>query len=281
MTGCVFSVEEFSVYDGPGIRTSVFLKGCPLSCSWCHNPEGQQSETEIVRSPNGCIGCGKCEEYAQKKDEKLCYTEKSIENCPRGLLRYCGEEYTAQQLCEKLVKNKCILDDGGGVTFSGGEPLFQSGFLCECLDLLNGKLHRAVQTSGFASEEIFEKVLEKADFFLFDLKLADSEKHKKYTGVPNEVILKNFEKLCKSNKAFTVRIPLIPSVTDTAENIRGLCGIMKKNGVTYAELLPYNKMAGGKYKMTGRKYTPDFDENVPVEIREDIFKSFGIEIYVL
>ena len=281
MTGCVFSVEEFSVYDGPGIRTSVFLKGCPLSCSWCHNPEGQQSETEIVRSPNGCIGCGKCEEYAQKNDEKLCYTEKSIENCPRGLLRYCGEEYNAQQLCEKLVKNKCILDDGGGVTFSGGEPLFQSGFLCECLDLLNGKLHRAVQTSGFASEEIFEKVLEKADFFLFDLKLADSEKHKKYTGVPNEVILKNFEKLCKSNKAFTVRIPLIPSVTDTAENIRGLCDIMKKNGVTYAELLPYNKMAGGKYKMTGRKYTPDFDENVPVEIREDIFKSFGIEIYVL
>ena len=281
MTGCVFSVEEFSVYDGPGIRTSVFLKGCPLSCSWCHNPEGQQSETEIVRSPNGCTECGKCEEYAQKNDEKLCYTEKSIENCPRGLLRYCGEEYTAQQLCEKLVKNKCILDDGGGVTFSGGEPLFQSGFLCECLDLLNGKLHRAVQTSGFASEEIFEKVLEKADYFLFDLKLADSEKHKKYTGVPNEVILKNFEKLCKSNKAFTVRIPLIPTVTDTTENIRGLCGIMKKNGVTYAELLPYNKMAGGKYKMTGRKYTPDFDENVPVEIREDIFKSFGIEIYVL
>lgn len=281
MTGCVFSVEEFSVYDGPGIRTSVFLKGCPLSCSWCHNPEGQQSETEIVRSPNGCTECGKCEEYAQKNGEKLCYTEKSIENCPRGLLRYCGEEYTAQQLCEKLVKNKCILDDGGGVTFSGGEPLFQSEFLCRCLDLLDGKLHRAVQTSGFASEEIFEKVLEKADFFLFDLKLADSEKHKKYTGVPNEVILKNFEKLCKSNKAFTVRIPLIPSVTDTAENIRGLCDIMKKNGVTYAELLPYNKMAGGKYKMTGRKYTPDFDENVPVEIREDIFKSFGIEIYVL
>ena len=136
------------------------------------------------------------------------------------------------------------------MTFSGGEPLFQSEFLCRCLDLLDGKLHRAVQTSGFASEEIFEKVLEKADFFLFDLKLADSEKHKKYTGVPNEVILKNFEKLCKSNKAFTVRIPLIPSVTDTAENIRGLCDIMKKNGVTYAELLPYNKMAGGKYKMT-------------------------------
>ena len=281
MTGCVFSVEEFSVYDGPGIRTSVFLKGCPLSCSWCHNPEGQQSETEIVRSPNGCTECGKCEEYAQKNGEKLCYTEKSIENCPRGLLRYCGEEYTAQQLCEKLVKNKCILDDGGGVTFSGGEPLFQSGFLCECLDLLDGKLHRAVQTSGFASEEIFEKVFERADYFLFDLKLADSEKHKKYTGVPNEVILKNFEKLCKSNKAFTVRIPLIPTVTDTAENIRGLCDIMKKNGVTYAELLPYNKMAGGKYKMTGRKYTPDFDENVSVEIREDIFKSFGIEIYVL
>ena len=281
MTGCVFSIEEFSVYDGPGIRTSVFLKGCPLSCSWCHNPEGQSKDSEIVRSPDGCVGCGNCEKYAVVTHEKTCYTQKSIDSCPRNLLRACGEWISAKELCDKLLKNKCILDDGGGVTFSGGEPLFQSEFLCECLDLLDGKLHRAVQTSGFASEETFGKVLERADYFLFDLKLSDNENHKKYTGVPNDVILKNFEKLCKSNKDFVVRIPLIPSVTDTKENIQGLCDIMKKGGVTYAELLPYNKMAGGKYKMTGRKYTPDFDEEKAVEIRQDVFDAMGIKISVL
>ncbi len=281
MTGCVFSIEEFSVYDGPGIRTSVFLKGCPLRCSWCHNPEGQMCNSEIVRSPNGCIGCGLCEKYASVSDSGISFTQKSIQACPRNLLRVCGEEYTSEELCSKLLKNKRILSNGGGVTFSGGEPLFQSDFLLECLCRLEGQLHRAVQTSGFCNENVFRNVLENTDYFLFDLKLADEKEHVKYTGISNIEIHRNFAILASSKKDFTVRIPLIPTVTDTEENIEGLCKIMKDNSVNYAELLPYNKMAGGKYKMTGREYNPCFDESTPVNTRKEIFDSFGIKTLCL
>lgn len=281
MDGLVFSIEEFSVYDGPGIRTTVFLKGCPLSCTWCHNPEGQNPDEEIVRSPNGCLSCGACEEFADKKNGRFVYTEESIKKCPRNLLRVCGERFNSDELTERLLKNERILSNGGGVTFSGGEPLFQSGFLSECLEKLRGRLHTAVQTSGFCGESIFEKVLNLADYFLFDLKFADSELHKKFTGVSNDIILKNFSQLANSGKGFVVRIPLIPGVTDTSENIEGICKILAENKVEYVELLPYNKMAGGKYKMVGRKYLPGFDENTDVSINEDIFRKNGIEIKVL
>ena len=148
MQGTVFSIEEFSVYDGPGIRTTVFLKGCPLRCGWCHNPEGQNFEAEIVRNPNGCIGCNACIDSADKKNGRLVFTDQSIKSCPMGLLRVCGEKIDSVDLSEKLLKNAKMLIDGG-VTFSGGEPLSQSEFLFECLKLLKGKMHTAIQTSGF------------------------------------------------------------------------------------------------------------------------------------
>lgn len=281
MKGCIFSIEEFSVYDGPGIRTSVFLKGCPMRCSWCHNPEGQKCGPQIVRSPNGCTGCLSCERYAEKTDGGLVFTEKSIASCPRNLLRVCGEEFESDELCNKLLKNERILKNGGGVTFSGGEPFMQSGFLLECLEKLKGRLHTAIQTSGYTGEEIFGKALSLADYFLFDLKLADDDLHKRYTGVSNTLIHKNFRTLAKSGKAFVVRIPLIPGVTDTESNIRALAELMCENGVAYAELMPYNKMAGGKYKMVLREYTPDFDPMQEVRTGADIFARYGIEIKVL
>ncbi|MBQ9939656.1 MAG: glycyl-radical enzyme activating protein [Oscillospiraceae bacterium] len=280
MQGCVFSIEEFSVYDGPGIRSSIFLKGCPLRCSWCHNPEGQRSTAEIVRSPNGCIGCGNCINSAEKKNGETVFTLESIKNCPKGLLRVCGEWMESGALCEKILKNRKLLKNGG-VTFSGGEPLMQSSFLFECLAGLKGQLHTAIQTCGFCGEDVFEKALLSADFFLFDLKLADGAQHKRYTGVSNEVILTNFSKLAQSGKDFVVRIPLIPTVTDTAENTEGIVKILKENGVSYAELLPYNKMAGGKYKMLGREYRPDFDEGMTVNIPKEIFDKNGIAFKVL
>lgn len=281
MTGCVFSIEEFSVYDGPGIRTSVFLKGCPLKCSWCHNPEGQKREPQIVRSPNGCIGCGACTDNATCEKGELVFTEKSIRLCPRSLLRICGEEIESRDLCQRLMKNERILKNGGGITFSGGEPFVQSSFMLECLELLKGRLHTAIQTSGYTSEEAFKKALVLADYFLFDLKLADDELHKRYTGVSNELIHKNFRILAKSGRDFVVRIPLIPGVTDTESNIRGIAELMRENGVFYAELMPYNKMAGGKYKMVLREYTPDFDPTQEVKIQEDVFKEYAIETKVL
>ncbi len=281
MTGTVFSIEEFSVYDGPGIRTSVFLKGCPLRCSWCHNPEGQSFSSEIVRSPNGCCGCLECEKHAVTVNGSLVFTDESIMHCPNHLLRICGEKYESTTLCEKLLKNQAILKNGGGVTFSGGEPLAQSEFLVECLDILKEKLHTAIQTSGYCEKFVFEKALSKADYFLFDLKIYDEEKHIKYTGVSNSKIHKNFSLLTESGVPFVVRMPLIPTVTDTKENISDICRFLCEKGVKYAELLPYNKMAGGKYKLAGKVYTPMFDESVPVNTRQDIFEFFGIKTKIL
>lgn len=281
MKGIVFSIEEFSVYDGPGIRSSVFLKGCPLRCTWCHNPEGQRREPEIVRSPNGCIGCNRCIGSAIEREGRLCFTEQSIKDCPKKLLRVCGEEYDSETLCARLLKNERILNNGGGVTFSGGEPFSQGEFMLECLSLLKGRLHTAIQTCGYCDEDMFSRALDIADYFLYDLKIADSELHKQYTGVSNEKILKNFARLAKSGKDFTVRIPLIPTVTDTEKNLSDIAKILLDNNVNYVELLPYNKMAGGKYKMLMREYTPNFDTARESEPRKDIFESLGIKVKVM
>ena len=279
--GTVFSIEEFSVYDGPGIRTTVFLKGCPLRCNWCHNPEGQLCGREIVRGDGGCLGCGECLKHAVLTDKRVIYTEESRSSCPKGLLRACGVEYEPAELVEKIMKNERFLNTGGGVTFSGGEPLMQSDFLFECLSLLSGKLHRAVQTSGYCDEKVFKRALENADHFLFDLKIADEEQHVRHTGKSNGGILKNFYALAKSGKDFTVRIPLIPSVTDTEANLDALAKIIKNCGADYAELLPYNTAAGAKYKMTGRKYEPRFDESRAVEHHGEVFAKYGIKAKIL
>lgn len=280
MNGIVFSVEEFSVYDGPGIRTTVFLKGCPLRCTWCHNPEGQKHDPEIVRSPNGCIGCNQCYNYAKTVDGKIIYTEESIKNCPMGLLRVSGEEISAHAICQKILKNQNLLQNGG-VTFSGGEPLIQKDFLLACLEELKGKLHTAIQTSGYCEPAIFQKVVAMADYFLFDIKLIDEEQHRKYTGVSNKVILQNLSYLAATTENFVVRIPLIPGVTDTEENITGIIQVLKENKIQYVELLPYNKLAGGKYKMLGREYCPGFDEQREVRVPEKQLINNDIQYRVL
>lgn len=274
MNGNIFSIEEFSVYDGPGIRTTVFLKGCPLRCNWCHNPEGQNIHSEIVRSPNGCIGCGSCTKTGD-------FTMDSIKKCPMNLLRVCGETISSEALCDKLLKNERILSNGGGVTFSGGEPLMQHEFVFECIQNIKGRLHTAVQTSGFCKPDVFDKMLTVTDYFLYDIKLIDEKTHIKYTGVSNKNILYNFEKLSKSGVEFTVRIPLIPGVTDTQENITQIAQLLNKNKVFYAELLPYNKMAGGKYKMLLREYKPCFDEAREVVIHNSIFEEYNIKTKVM
>lgn len=281
MYGTVFSIEEFSVWDGPGIRTTVFLKGCPLRCVWCHNPEGQEKEEQIVRSPNGCLGCGRCLEKAEMLPNETRYTNESIKVCPKKLLRICGEKFTPKDLAEKLLKNENILKKSGGVTYSGGEPFFQSDFLFETAKFLHGRLHQAVQTCGYTTSDNFKKALSVMDYFLFDLKLADNAMHRKYTGVDNTLIIENFKLLAHSNTPFVVRIPLIPGVTDTEDNILKLSSLIAENGCTYAELLPYNKMAGAKYKLVGREWNPCFDEEKEVFFGEDIFKLYGIKTKIL
>lgn len=280
--GRVFSYEEFSIFDGDGIRTTVFLKGCPLRCEWCHSPEGQSTDGEYLRTPNGCLHCGRCERAAQIIDGKLCYTAQSVAVCPNQCIRYCGEAVDSEAVVAKLEKNLPLLNQsGGGVTFSGGEPLYQIDFLVDCLSRLQGKTHRMIQTSGFAPAEAFGRVLPHLEGALYDLKIFDREVHRRYTGVPNDLILQNYRTLAASRLPFTTRIPLIPTVTDTEENLHAICRFMRECGVFYAELMPYHSMTGSKYPLCGKTYAPSFDDTQAPQIHHEIFADHGIQIKVL
>lgn len=277
MEGRIFSIEEFSTFDGPGIRMTIFLKGCPLSCSWCHNPEGQSFEVEYLRSPNGCLGCGACLKAGLEESGHPSLTEKSISACPRNLVRCASWDSSPENLAKKILKNAAVLSmNGGGVTFSGGEPLAQTDFLCECLSLLEGKVHRALQTSGFAPAENFSRALALTDYVLFDLKLMNSAMHKKFCGADNTLIHENYKTLVQSGKPFVTRIPLIPTVTDTEDNLEAIAAFVSSLGVSYVEVLPYNQLAGSKYPGLLREYAPGFAADRPSHTGEEIFARYGI-----
>ena len=248
-SGVVFSIEEFAVNDGPGIRTTVFLKGCPLRCAWCHNPEGQRREPQPLTK--------------------------------QGRTEISGYSIDAEALAARIRRDEDIFrDSGGGVTFTGGEPLMQAEFLCEVLDRLTD-IHKAVETCGYASEQTFKRVLERVDYMLFDVKLVDSELHKHWTGVGNELIKANLKTLCESGKPFVARVPLIPGVNDSAENMEATAELLVgAKGLERVELLRYHKTAGAKYPMVGLDYAPDFDEDAEPAIH-DKFTEKGIKLLIL
>lgn len=279
MTGKIFSIEEFSTFDGPGIRMTVFLKGCPLRCTWCHNPEGQRPGSEYIRRNGDCLHCGACERAATMENGVLHLSEASAAACPKGLIRRCGEDFTVEALTDRILKNAAVLTmNGGGVTFSGGEPLMQAEFVRECMSRLRPKVHCAVQTCGFVGRDAFAQIMTMCDYVLYDLKLMDPEAHRKYCGVDNTPILSNYRALAASGLPFVTRIPLIPGVTDTAENLRQIASFMRECGVSYVEVLPYNKMAGAKYGGLLRTYQPGFDGEREVCDGKDIFAEYGIRV---
>ena len=249
--GTVFSIEEFAIHDGPGIRTTVFLKGCPLRCTWCHNPEGQAFEPETM----------------VKKGER------SI----------CGEIYSPKELAAKLLRNEDIFKmNGGGVTFTGGEPLSQAQFLLEVLEELDGRIHTAIETSGYAPMEVFREVTGKVDLVMMDIKMVDPELHRKWTGKSNSLILNNLDILVASGRPFIARIPLIPGVNDDKENLEATAALLEgTTGLQRVELLPYHKTAGAKYPMVGRDYIPGFNTEIPPRLDTGPFEKRNIKTMIL
>lgn len=249
MMGTIFDIKEMAVHDGPGIRTTVFFKGCPLRCRWCHNPEGLSGEPQLMYKEIRCINCKSC---IKKCEHPECQPfGRCIYACPENCLEITGRKITAKELADELKKSADVLgNDFGGFTFSGGEPLAQPEFLLELIEELKD-YNLCIETSGFCDSKTFKAVIGKLDFIIMDLKLIDSEMHKKYTGVGNEIILRNFEILKESLKPYIIRTPLIPNVTDTNENLEGIERIL---GDSKWEKLPYNTMAGAKYKMLGMDF---------------------------
>ncbi len=248
-SGTVFDIKEFAVHDGPGIRTTIFLKGCPLSCTWCHNPESQQMVPQTIIGPAGG--------------------------------RVAGEEYSSERLAGLINAQADILRASeGGVTFSGGEPLMQAEFVAEVIDRLE-RTHVLLDSSGYASETAFHLVVSRCDLVFFDLKLMDNDMHQRYTGKGNGRILANLRALSGMGVPYVVRVPLIPGVTDTGENLAAIARFVADlAGLVRVDLLPYNRAAGGKYRSAGMTFEPGYDETLAVNADTRPFEDAGLAVSV-
>jgi len=265
-TGLIFDVQRFSLHDGPGIRTTVFLKGCPLACRWCHNPEGMRTTPEVFVTADRCIGCGACVEacphglpsgidggWAAPKDVceacGLC-----ADACPTGARRLAGREVTVEQLVEEVLRDRVFYNQsGGGVTFSGGEPLRQAEFVLACLEALKEEgVHTAVDTCGLVDRDDLLRAAAIADLFLFDIKHADDASHAEWAGAPNRRILANLEALARAHDEVWVRVPVVPGVNDDAVNLRRTAELAASlPGVRRVNLLPYHEFGADKRERVG------------------------------
>ena len=294
--GLIFKISRCSTEDGPGIRTTVFFKGCPLKCIWCHSPQSQRHEPEVAFYENRCMRCGACvkacPEKAQvvSKEERIIlwdkcnYCGECVKVCPTRALDMIGSCLTAQEVIEDIKKDMVYYkNSGGGVTFSGGEPAAQPSFLTACLKGCHETgIHTAVETCGFVKWPTLEKMLPLIDLFLYDVKMMDNEKHQQLTGVGNELILENLKRLDEQGKTIWIRIPLITGCNDSVENIRQTAELARTlNNLAAVSLLPYNTAAEANYLSIGRKYELGslglYDKDRVVELAK-IFTDYGIEV---
>ncbi|MDP3791527.1 MAG: glycyl-radical enzyme activating protein [Candidatus Omnitrophota bacterium] len=264
--GFITRVQKFSLHDGPGIRTTIFLKGCPLNCVWCHNPENIPRFSEVLFLRERCAGCRRCVELCSKKcfdwQDKIVFKSDDcdrcglcVNNCSLKALLWSGMELPAEEIIHQALSDKSYYEmSGGGVTISGGEPLFQIDFSCELASLAekNG-INVALDTSGYSEPEAFMKILPFVDLFLFDLKFIDPELHEKYTGRSNGCILDNFRRLHEAKKHVSVRVPLIPKVTDTPGNLAQIHEFVRSvDPVIDIIHIPFNVLMPEKYGMLGK-----------------------------
>ena len=263
--GMVFDIKRFAVHDGPGIRSTVFLKGCPLSCVWCQNPEGMRREADIAFFRSRCIACGICGEVCPegaqqssaetKIDRARCVVcGRCAEACPAGALVKIGEEMTVDEILDEVLRDRHFYEgSGGGVTISGGEPLHQPQFASALLKALKESgIHTALDTCGYAEWKVLDGLLPHCDLVLYDLKMMDRHSHLKYTAVDNTFVLNNLSILAGRSVPLIVRIPIIPGFNDTEEEIRSIADVLSSLGIENVELLPFNTLAASKYAQLGR-----------------------------
>jgi len=284
----IFAIHRFALDDGPGIRTTVFLKGCPLSCVWCHNPESMHPERELAFYPDRCIRCGTCRTVCREAaisdgtplsiDRDRCTVcDRCAESCPSTAIRLLGEAYPLEKLHEILLRDRHFYAaSGGGVTFSGGEPTLALNYLSAALQALKGsKIHTALQTCGLFDYDAFSrKVLPFIDLIFFDLKLIDAVDHKKYTGKDNAAILENFSRLTKeAGNRLLPRVPLVPGITATEGNLRAIATFLAERGHSRCDLLTYNPAGIEKRRILGMKPSYPLPESPLGPVEEEALRQ--------
>ncbi|MFX1380625.1 MAG: glycyl-radical enzyme activating protein [Promethearchaeota archaeon] len=293
--GVIFNIQRYSIHDGPGIRTTIFLKGCHLRCKWCSNPESINPFPELFLRKDRCDQCKQCIEVCSPKaiffeNEKIQINRskcdmcmKCIEICPLEVINCSGKKVSIDYIISEVMQDELFYNNsGGGVTLSGGEPLYQFEFTLNLLkQFKKNALHTTLDTTGYAKDKDFEKILPYIDLILFDIKHLDSEIHKKETGIPNEIILDNFERCLKHNKKIWVRVPVIPNFNDSIQYMKKLAKFLSNKPIEKISLLNYHEWGKHKYKYLDRVYpleNTDFISEDTILKFKDIFETYGLKV---
>lgn len=297
MDGMIFNIQKFCLHDGPGIRTTVFFKGCNLRCKWCANPESQQMAQQLTLDKNKCTGCGACVAACPKNARSVAAGVSSVDgqrcdlcgacldSCPSGAIAMEGKPVGLEQVLAEVRKDKAFYDaSGGGVTLSGGEMLLQLPFALELIRRCHEEnIHVAVETAGAVPEDTFRAMLKEADYVLMDLKHYDAAAHQAGTGLKNTQVLTNLKILRDSGVAFLVRIPVIPGFNDSLEDAQAFARLLKKMEIKQVQLLPFHRLGCHKYELLGMGYdyadTPSMQKS-QLEAYSREFVREGIEVTV-